>query len=133
MSTMTTRLATNADGPAIAALVAPKDESLSFDRVEPYWLVAELPERGIVGCVQTCPSRPVGHLEMLVVSDALSPFERGQVSRRLFIDGCAILYGHGATHVRGFLAFSSKSLKRVLKKRGAVVVESGNLMLRRIV
>lgn len=130
------RLAENTDGEAIKALLVAQsaqfDASIPFDDINPFWIVAELPDRGIVGCIQTCPSRPFGHLEMLAWSNALSEIERGLVVRELVLQGSAVLNGHRAVVVAGFVPFELKGYKRVLKKRGSKVADSGNMMMRRI-
>lgn len=131
----TVRLAENADGDAVKALLVAGgdfDATIPFDDIHPYWLVAELPGRGIVGCIQTCPSRPIGHLEMLAWSESLSELERGLVVRELVMSGAAVLNGHRAIVVAGFVSFVLKGYKRVLKKRGSKVTDSGNMMMRRI-
>lgn len=130
------RLAENSDGEAIKALLiaqGPFDPSIPFTDIHPYWLVAEFAgHEGIVGCIQTLPSRPFGHLEMLATSKALSDLEKGLVVRELLLEGAAVLNYHRAVVVAGFVPFGMKGYKRVLKKRGAVVADTGSMMLRRI-
>lgn len=132
----TWRIADNADGEAIKALLVAGgsfDATIPFDDIHPFWLVAELPGRGIVGCIQTCPSRPIGRLEMLATAEGLSDLERGLVVRELDMAGAVVLNYHRAVIVAGFVPFGEKGYKRVLKKRGCVVAETGSMMLRRIV
>lgn len=131
---VTVRIAENADGPAIKTLLAAQGgmaEGVDFSAVKPYWIVAEI-DGGVVGCMQTVVSRPIGHLENLGVRQDLSSLQRGEVLRQLVLDGAAILYNHGVTHIRFFTGFEQKGLKRALKKRGAAVVEPGLLMQLRI-
>lgn len=130
------RLAENTEGELVEALLeaqhAPLDPFLRFDQINPYWLVVELPGRGVVGCVQTCPSRPIGRLEMMATDQSLNDLERGLVVRELILAGCALLAYHGATHAAGFVSFSLKGFKRALKRHGAAVAETGNMLTRRI-
>lgn len=131
----TVRLAENSEGELVKAILlenGPVEESLRFDRISPYWLVAELPGRGIVGCVQTLPSRPAGHLEMLSVSKSLTEAERGLVARELTLTGSALLAHNGADCAMGLVTFANRGYKRALKRRGAISVAQGNMMLRRI-
>lgn len=136
MSKPVVRLAENADGEAIKALLiaqGPFDASIPFTDIHPYWLVAEMPGYdGIVGCIQTLPSRPMGHLEMLASSKGLSEPDKALVVRELVMEGAAVLNYHRAVVVAGFVPFELKGYKRVLKKRGAVVADTGSMMFRRI-
>jgi len=128
------RIAQNADGSAIKALLVaagPFDETLPFDDIHPYWIVAELGGR-IVGCIQTCPSRPVGHLEMLAVASSLTAREHAAVIRVLFAAGITCLHLNRSYMAAGFIPFELKAYKRWLKKRGATVADSGNMMMWRL-
>jgi hypothetical protein len=69
---------------------------------------------------------------MMATSNSLNDIERGRVIRQLLIDGMAVLHYHGASDFRGFVPFELKGYKRILKKRGATVVDTGNLISRRI-
>jgi hypothetical protein len=126
------RLAENTDGEAVKALLiaaGPFDATLPFDDIHPYWIVVELPGRGIVGCVQTCPSRPIGRLEMMAVAADLTPRERGAVVRQLFYGGITCLHLNRAVVAAGFVPFELRAYKRWLKKRGSAVADSGNMMM----
>lgn len=131
----TSRLAENTDGEAVKALLmeaGPFDPSIPFGDIHPYWVVAEFPHMGIVGCLQTCPSRPIGRLEMMAVSKALKDSERAQVVRELFAAGMTCLHFHRCYMAAGFVPFELKSYKRWLKKRGSVVADSGNMIMWRL-
>lgn len=135
MSKPVVRLAENSDGEAVKAILVsqgPFDASIPFTDIHPYWLVAELTGKGIVGCIQTAPSRPIGHLEMLATVGGLTSTENGEVVRELLMAGLAILNYHGASRAAGFVPFELKGYKRVLQKRGAVIADSGNLLMRRL-
>lgn len=127
------RLATNADGPRIGELAEQNGfiKDLDWTDIEPYWLVVEN-GRGVVGAVQVAPGKPCGRLEMLSTDPALERFERGRVVKALLDQGYATLTMGGAQIALGLIPFGLKSYKRVLKKRGAMVVTSGNLMAKRL-
>lgn len=130
----TARLAENADGGMVKALLiaaGPFDASIPFDDIHPYWVVVELQGR-IVGCIQTCPSRPIGHLEMMAVAADLGVKERAAVIRELFAAGITCLNFHRCYMAAGFVPFELKAYKRWLKKRGSVVADSGNMMMWRL-
>lgn len=135
MDKVTVRLAENSEGATVKKLLevqhGAQEPSLRWDSINPYWLVAEL--RGeIVGVIQTRPSRPMGSLEGLATARHLSEVERGRVVRELAMSGMAVLLGHGASQVQMFIPFELRAYKRVLKKRGAVVLGQGNLLAKRI-
>ena len=128
------RMATNADGPTIGRLAQENGfdvEGLDWSDIEPYWLVAEN-GHGVVGAIQVAPGKPCGRLEMLAIDPKLEGFERGRVVKALLDQGYATLAVGGAQFALGLIPFELKSYKRVLKKRAAVVVASGNLMAKRL-
>ena len=143
------RLATNADGPEIGNLVwrgGFRVDGIDWSEVEPYWLVAEVSRQPsavsrqeikngakIVGCLQVLPGKPIGRLEFLVVDEALGHRERATIARDLGIQGYATLKLAGAQAASNLVDFKNKSLKRILKKRGARVMGSGNMFLKRLV
>lgn len=124
------RLGTNADGPRIGELVAAGGFDvigLDWTLIEPYWLVADTDEE-IVGCLQVLPGRPVGRLELLAADDSLTHRERARVLKALVEQGMATLQLAGAQLATGMVPFENKAYKRLLKKRGAVVIASGNML-----
>lgn len=135
MDKITVRLAENSEGEKVRKLLeaqhGAQESSLKWDAISPYWLVAEA-DGEIVGCIQTRPSRPMGSLESLSTARHLTEVERGKVVRELAMAGMAVLHGHGTQQVQMFISFELRAFKRVLKKRGAVVLGQGNLLVKRI-
>lgn len=135
MDKVTVRLAENSEGERVRDLLeqqhGPQEPSLRWDTISPYWLMAELGGQ-VVGCIQTRPSRPMGSLENLATLVTLTERVRGHVVRELVLSGSAVLLGHGATQAQGFVPVELRAYKRVLLKRGAVVLGQGNMMARRI-
>lgn len=135
MSNLSLRLATDQDGPRIAELVG--KAGFSIDGIDwttgiyPYWIVAQN-GAGIKGCISVAPCRPIGRLEMLAV-DAENPHEQAKIVRMLLVQGCATLKENGAQLAQGQIPFEMRQYKRVLKKRGCVVIARGNLMAKRLV
>lgn len=124
------RLGTNADGPRIGELVAEGGFDvigLDWTLIEPYWLVADTGEE-IVGCLQVLPGRPVGRLELLAAEDSLTHRERAMVVKALLEQGMVTLQRAGVQLATGLIPFDHKEYKRLLKKRGAVVIASGNML-----
>lgn len=124
------RLGTNADGPRIGELVAEGGfdvVGLDWTRIEPYWLVADNGEE-IVGCLQVLPGRPAGRLELLAAEDSLTHREKAMVIKALITQGLTTLKLAGAQLATGMVPFEHKAYKRLLKKRGAVVIASGNML-----
>ena len=85
-----------------------------------------------MGCLQLCPGKPVGRMELLSVDQGLGPRQRAEIVKGLVYDGMAALKVSGAQAVACLINFEAKSFKRILKKRGAVVLTSGNLLIRRV-
>ena len=129
------RLATNADGPEIGELVEAggfRVDGIDWSDIEPYWLVAEN-GAGIIGCLQVLPGKPIGRIEFLVVDEGLSHRERALVSKALGIQGYATLKMAGSQAASNLVNFKDKGFKRILKRRGARVMASGNMFLKRLV
>ncbi len=102
-----------------------------WSRVHPYWIVAE--SNGLIlGAIQVCPGLPVGRLEFLAVEPEVSSHLRGRLVRGLVLHGSATLKRMGADGAAGSVPFEMKSYKRVLKKRGAVMIMSGNTFMKRL-
>ena len=128
------RLATDADGTAVGDLVwrgGFRVDGIDWTDLGSYWLVAENGV-GIVGCLQVLPGKPIGRLEFLVVDEELTHRERATISRDLSIQGYATLKLAGAQAASNLVDFKNKSLKRILKRRGARVMASGNMFIKRL-
>ncbi len=124
------RLATNADGPQIGelVLVAGFDvHGLDWSNIEPYWLVADEDDE-VVGCVQVLPGLPIGRLELLALDEDLTHRQQAVIVRDLLEHGAATLTLGGAQLAAGLIPFTHKTYKRILKKRGCVVIATGNML-----
>lgn len=131
-----TRAALNAEGERIRDLLVKTGfnyQGLGFDwsDIEPYWLVA-LVNGQILGCVQMCPGKPIARMEMLAVDEDLAPRLRAVLVKELILSAMAGLKISGCQAISALINFDMKPFKRFLKKRGAVVLTSGNLMIRRV-
>lgn len=134
MSSLTLRLATDDDGPRIQALVEAAGFAIAnveWTRLYPHWIVAQN-GTGVKGCLQVCPGRPIGRLEMLAVDEEATPVERARVVYALLNQGCDTLAEYGSQLSMGSIPFRFKAYKKCLKKRGCVVVNQGNLMAKRL-
>jgi hypothetical protein len=132
----TIRLARNDDGPAIKELLESlgwrvEGVEIDWQDIAPFWIVAE--QDGVfIGCIQTLLSKPVGRLEFLAVRTDLSHQLQALTVRALVLAGCSTLEQFGASLVAGTVPHELKSYKRVLKNRGAVVINTGSVFLKRL-
>lgn len=129
-SSMNVRFATNDDAPRVKELVeeTQKITGLDWSDIYPYWLVAEKDE--IVGCLNILMSKPLGRLELLSLDPKLGHYTRGRVAKALVYMGFGLLKAEGADGVLCIVSFSQKSFKKIIKRRGGIVVGQGNLMVR---
>jgi hypothetical protein len=129
---MKIRLAKNEDGPRIGDLARQTGFSIDLDwsEVHPFWLVAE--DDKIVGAIQIILAKPIGWLEMLVLDPDLTQLARARVVKRLASAGMTALKRFGSQIVMFSVPFEEKAYKKALKKRGAVVTSSGNVLAKRL-
>ncbi len=131
------RIASNDDGGNIEALLKSvgwdvQNVEIDWHDIYPFWLVAE--QDGVfIGCIQTLISKPVGRLEFLAVKSELSHQMQALTVRALVLGGCATLKQAGSTLVAATIPHELKSYKRVLKNRGAVVIGTGSVILKRLI
>ncbi len=128
------RIAQNSDGKIIEHLVKSSGfdiKDIDWNDVYPYWLVADL-NGEVIGCIQTCISKPIGRLEMLAVIEDLNPVLRSIVVKSLLYAGGATLKAAGAQIAMSMIEFGSQSFKKLLKRRGCVVVGQGNMIAKRL-
>jgi len=136
MKDLRIRLAEKEDALKVKALITAVNpdgrfEDVDFSDLHPYWLLAEN-GRGAIGCIQMCPGRPIGRMEMLAVHDGLTHQQRAHVVKRLTDIAMVALKQQGSQYASGVVPFTAKSWKKVIKRRGGEVVSSGNLMMRRL-
>ena len=103
---------------------------VDWSNIHPYWLVVV--DEQIIGCMQVCPGRPVGRLELLAVDPELTHRQRAETVKTLLTTGIETLNKGGSKIAMSMVSFKQKSFKKLLKKRGAVVVSSGNMLAIRI-
>ncbi len=126
---MNVRLAQDVDGPRIGELAKLSGftvDGLDWSKVHPFWLVAE--DEKIVGALQIILAKPIGWLEMLVLEPDLTELARARAVKKLAAAGMTALKGFGAQLVMFSVPFEEKSYKKALKKRGAVVTSTGNIL-----
>lgn len=132
----TVRLAENSEGETVRVLVERQhgkaEAVLAWDRISPFWLVAERDGK-IVGALQTCPSRPVGRLEMLATARDLTHAERALTVKALAYAGMAVVKGHGAQQVQMFIPEDLEQYRTILTDRGAVILDTGHMLAKRLV
>ena len=129
---MIIRVAKNQDGSRIGQLAQQSGFAVDMDwsEVHPFWLVAE--DEKIVGALQIILAKPIGWLEMLVLDPNLTPLARARVVKRLASAGMTALKRFGSQIVMFSVPFEEKAYKKILKKRGAVVTSSGNVLAKRL-
>ncbi len=130
---MNIRLAQNSDGPRIGELAKHSGftvDGLDWSEVHPFWLVAE--DEKVIGALQIILAKPIGWLEMLVLDPDLAELARARAVKHLAAAGMTALKRFGAQLVMFSVPYEEKSYKKVLKKRGAVVTSSGNVLAKRL-
>lgn len=131
---MKIRLAQDADGPRIGELARHSGftvDGLDWSEVHPFWLVAER-EGEVIGAIQIILAKPIGWLEMLVLAPELTDIARARIVKQLASAGMTALKGFGSQLVMFSVPFELKGYKRALKKRGAVVTSSGNVLAKKL-
>ena len=134
------RLATNEEPDALRDLAASNgfnfEESgwiIDWSDVYPWWIVVEDRDDVIQGMMQVCAAKPIGRMEFMCVSVELHNRLRSIVVRALIDQGMATLRTAGCQGASGLIPFERTSYKKVAKKRGWVVICSGNNLLKRLV
>ena len=128
------RLAQNEDGDTIHDLLHSDGlnlEGLDWHDIYPHWLVAEM-GGGIVGCIQVLLGKPVGFIEFMATAKVLSHRDRAGVAQALYDQSLAALKTYGAQMIAGTIPLEMKAWKRVVKRRGGIVLSTGNTLIKRI-
>lgn len=136
MSEIKTRLATSEDGDAVHGLLVQNGstyagQDIDWSDIVPYWLVAER-EGKVVGALQTCPGKPMGRIEMLVMDASLSQRERAITYREMVNASLSVLRGMGAQIVAVLVPDAMQEYRKFLEGRDCAAWESGTLMVRRL-
>lgn len=135
-ASVTVRMAEDEDGPRVGELVSGlmNGADLGFvdwSEVKPWWLVAEI-EQEVVGCIQVSLGKPFGRIELLAVAEGLPHRTRAMAVKELALQGMATLQRSGAQVVVSMVSFDQKGWKKLLKKRGGVIMFSGHTFLKRL-
>ena len=136
---VTTRVATDADGPAIGKLFRAADypdHGVDWERahVGAWWLVAER-EGEVRGAIQLIAAKPVGYIGEVVVH----PDERGKradgagslakrpgaVGYRLYTHALTLLQDGGVEIVMGIVSDQLPWLQRIMRHYGATEIGTG--------
>ena len=104
-------------------------DGLDMSELYPNWLVAVI-DGDVVGCIQVLPAKPVGYIDFMAADKALDSKTRVRVFKKFETQCYAVLKANGSQAATYFIPFELKSYKRILKKRGAVVMASGNMLTR---
>lgn len=129
------RMGRNADGQRIGKLVweaGYKMEGVDWSDIEPYWLVAA--NNGeLIGCLEVCPGKPIGRLELLGIDNALSHRLKAETAKALVLRGMAILRAGGSQFSSCLVPDEYKGYLKIIKRRGGVVTGKGNMIEKRLV
>ena len=106
-------------------------DDLDFSDLYPNWLVAEV-DGMVMATVQVLPARPIGYIEYLAADEDLDRKTHTRVLKKLTLSAFVTLKKAGAQMAGFIIPFELKSFKNVIKRRGAVVLASGNFMAVRI-
>lgn len=130
-----TRLARTTDLDDLKLMLSTTWSEWGFDWTgfERYWVVAADPEDRAIGCVQTLFGVPFSQTDHLAVNPNLNQITKSRVIARLLEDAQAIMIARGAKDIVMFVPDDMPTWHTVLKRRGAMTVEEGRLMIRRLV
>ena len=73
------------------------------------------------------------NIEFLAAEKSLGHRDRAGVIQALYDQGLASLRTYGSQMIAGTIPFEMKAWKRVVKRRGGVVLSSGNTLIKRVV
>jgi len=130
------RLATNEDGQRIGGLLKASgfhfdDFQINWSDIYPYWLVAEVAGE-VIGCVQACPSKPIGQIGLLSVDETVGIKARAIAYKTLVMGAAATLYMAGCQLASGVISDDEESWFGIAQKRGWTFIDSGNIVMKRL-
>ena len=131
---VTVTLAGNGDAEDVERLVLAAGfevPGVEWGNLYPHWLVARIDD-DIVGCMEVLLGRPIGRLEHLSLDQGLGARAHAAVLRSLSIQGMMTLRSYGADLCSSMIPFEDKAWKKALKKRGATVMATGSMLVRRL-
>lgn len=114
---ITVRLAVDSEASLIGDMVTKfYNTGLPWDRVYPYWLVAE-DKTGILACVQVMVGYPFGAIEFLSFRENLSPVRKAYAIKKLSVAALAALKGAGCGGAFGMVPQGVESWRKTLKRK----------------
>ena len=131
---MEVRLAKDEEGLEIKALFNNRDKlaDLDWQTVFPYWAIV-VDDGEVIAALQMCMSRPIGRLECLLTKEGTNPITLMRASKMIMAFGEAAMKANGCSMIAGYVTFKNKPIKKLIKKHyGAVVVDSGSMLMWRI-
>ena len=135
--TVTVRMAKNDDGPDVEALIEKlgwfewSNWKIDWNDLEPNWLVAEHAGR-FVGCIQVCPARPIGRIEILCVDPELRLIMRYLVTRELTNHAVGVVKMYGAQAVCSTIPWRYGDYLHGAQNRGWEAIDNGSMIMKRL-
>lgn len=127
------RLATNAAGPEIAAVLKENGLDLpgvDWSQVNPYWLIATVDD-DVIGCCQVLIAKPFGFLDFIFVRKSAKFKFRAIAIRKLLQQGIRTLEVAGCSYAGGFVSEKNAKMMDVVQQI-AKPVGKCELMVKRL-
>jgi len=130
------RVVSDSDAESMSSLARDADFTLrgveiDWSKIAPYWLVVEAIGE-IVGAIQICPGKPMGRIELLMVSPKLPWREQVHVKGLLIFGATSTLRLQGSQIASGAVTLSDTDTLAWMKKRGAAVIDTCHLVAWRL-
>lgn len=128
------RLAVNAAGPAIAAVLKENGIELKdadWSKVFPHWLIATVGD-DVVGCCQVIPSKPVGYVEFLFIRPSINFKLRAIAIRKLMVQSLSTLRLADCAYVGATVSQANRKFSDVIKKIDFVKAFPSDLYVKRM-
>ncbi len=125
------RVAENSEGDIVQELVKQAGLDIvgaDWSDIAPYWLIGRIDGEDLA-TVQVCPAKPIGSLKFLAVQKGLSNRKHALLVAQMTKQGFAVLARSGVHFGLGLISFSDKTFKAAMKKRGGIVVDTGNMVV----